>query len=82
MKCRIGCGACCIALSISEGMPNHPNGKKAGEICKNMNEDKTCSIWDTKSYPKTCGKFQAEKSWCGDNFNNAIEILTDLESKM
>lgn len=33
MECRKGCGACCIALSISESFKNQPNGKKAGERC-------------------------------------------------
>lgn len=82
MKCRVGCGACCIALSISESMPNHPNGKQAGEICKNMNPDKTCKIWGTPQYPKTCAGFKAEESWCGSNFEQAIKILKKLEKDL
>ncbi|MFA0698258.1 YkgJ family cysteine cluster protein, partial [Vibrio sp. 10N.222.49.C9] len=34
MECRLYCGACCIAPSISSSFPLHPNGKNAGERCK------------------------------------------------
>ncbi|MCF5019628.1 YkgJ family cysteine cluster protein, partial [Pseudomonas lactis] len=29
MKCREGCGACCIAPSISSPLPGMPQGKPA-----------------------------------------------------
>ncbi|HNV09555.1 MAG TPA: YkgJ family cysteine cluster protein, partial [Dokdonella sp.] len=29
MSCRSGCGACCIAPSISSPIPGMPNGKPA-----------------------------------------------------
>jgi Fe-S-cluster containining protein len=32
MDCRIGCGACCIAPSISSPIPGMPNGKLLGYI--------------------------------------------------
>jgi hypothetical protein len=82
MECRKGCGACCIALSISESFLNHPKGKKAGERCKNLDENNSCKIWGTKEYPKTCQGFQAEESWCGANFSNAIKILNQLEKDL
>ena len=31
--CRAGCGACCIAPSISSPIPGMPNGKPAGVRC-------------------------------------------------
>jgi Fe-S-cluster containining protein len=30
MNCRLGCGACCIAPSISSPIPGMPQGKPAG----------------------------------------------------
>ncbi|MGR5456700.1 YkgJ family cysteine cluster protein, partial [Vibrio alfacsensis] len=30
MDCRLGCGACCIAPSISSPIPGMPNGKPSG----------------------------------------------------
>ncbi|NBX68342.1 MAG: YkgJ family cysteine cluster protein, partial [Proteobacteria bacterium] len=37
MECRIGCGACCIAPSISSPLPGMPHGKPAGVRCVNLN---------------------------------------------
>ena len=82
MECRVGCGACCIALSISESFKNHPNGKKAGERCQNLDDNNSCSIWGTEDYPKTCQGFQAEKDWCGTNFQQALEILNKFENQI
>ena len=30
MRCREGCGACCIAPSIASSIPGMPDGKPAG----------------------------------------------------
>jgi Fe-S-cluster containining protein len=32
MPCRNGCGACCIAPSISSPIPGMPHGKLSGNI--------------------------------------------------
>ena len=79
MKCRIGCAACCIAISISESIPNHPNGKAAGERCKNLDDSNACKLWNSDAYPTTCKGFTAEKIFCGSSNEEAFQILTDLE---
>ncbi|HVK38365.1 MAG TPA: YkgJ family cysteine cluster protein, partial [Candidatus Kapabacteria bacterium] len=33
MTCRDGCGACCIAPSITSPIPGMPDGKPAGVRC-------------------------------------------------
>lgn len=78
MECRIGCAACCIVPSISESIPNHPNGKAAFERCKNLNDQNRCTIWGTNLYPKTCAGFKAEKLVCGDHDEEAFETLSKL----
>lgn len=80
MTCRKGCGACCIAISISSNIPNHPEGKPAGVRCKNLNEDNSCSLWGTEQYPKVCNGFQAEPMFCGDSFEQAMKIITEIEN--
>ncbi|QSA20024.1 YkgJ family cysteine cluster protein, partial [Vibrio furnissii] len=42
MDCRLGCGACCIAPSISSPIPGMPNGKPAGTRCIQLNENNLC----------------------------------------
>ncbi len=45
MKCREGCGACCIAPSISSAMPRMPEGKPAGERCLHLTVDNLCDLF-------------------------------------
>ncbi|PAS17689.1 hypothetical protein CGT75_04930, partial [Vibrio cholerae] len=45
MDCRLGCGACCIAPSISSPIPGMPNGKPAGVRCVQLNEDNLCQLF-------------------------------------
>ncbi len=80
MNCRIGCGACCIAISISSSIPNHPEGKPAGVRCENLNESNTCTLWGTDKYPRVCGGFKAESDFCGETTEQAFDILTELEN--
>lgn len=80
MICRKGCAACCIYTDISSSIPNHPNGKPFGVRCKNLNDDNSCSLHGTDQYPKVCGGYQAEKDFCGDNKEEAKNILINLMS--
>ncbi len=41
--CRAGCGACCIALSISSPIPGLPAGKPAGVRCPQLTADNRCA---------------------------------------
>ncbi len=80
MKCRIGCGACCIAISISSPIPNMPHGKKAGTRCVNLAENRICSIHGTAVYPEVCRNLQPDEEMCGDSYEEAFEYLCRLES--
>ncbi|MCA1767228.1 MAG: YkgJ family cysteine cluster protein [Idiomarina sp.] len=79
MKCRIGCGACCIAPSISSPIPGMPNGKPAGVRCVQLDDDNLCRLFGKPERPKVCGEFSADKDVCGDTREQAIILLTSLE---
>jgi len=78
MKCRSGCGACCIALSISSGVPGMPDGKPAGVRCINLLDDYKCAIYTYSAKPKVCIDFKAEPEFCGSSREEAMEILFSL----
>jgi len=80
MDCRIGCGACCIAPSISSPLPGMPGGKAAGERCVNLDPaTHRCRIWGTSAYPEVCRRFQAHEEICGSQREEALTLLTELE---
>ena len=81
MQCRQQCGACCIAPSIVQPYYNMPNGKSAGEMCVNLDQASwQCTIWGTSHYPQFCADFLAEQIVCGEDREEAIRILTELEA--
>lgn len=80
MECRVGCGACCIAPSISSAIPLHPNGKPKGIRCLHLTEENKCNIFKSPLRPQVCGGFKAEIEFCGTCFEEAIERLSSLES--
>ncbi|MEQ1530798.1 MAG: hypothetical protein ABL925_15895 [Methylococcales bacterium] len=59
MECRIGCGACCIAPSISSALPLHPFGKPASVRCLHLDVDNKCLIFLLPSRPQVCHGFKA-----------------------
>lgn len=79
MDCRLGCGACCIAPSISSPIPGMPNGKPAGVRCIQLNEENLCKLFGQPERPKVCHHFKAEASICGETSAQAIEVITELE---
>ena len=80
MECRPGCGACCIAISISSPIPGMPDGKPAGVVCINLDpETHRCTIWDTPEYPDVCRNFTPSIENCGKNRAEALENLTFFE---
>jgi uncharacterized protein len=80
IACRAGCGACCIHISISSSMPNHPNGKPAGVPCANLNaETMMCNIWNDPDFPDICRRFNAVDWICGSNYQEAMENIINLE---
>lgn len=79
MQCRIGCGACCIAPSISSAIPGMPNGKPAGVRCVQLNTDNRCQLFGNPARPEVCCRFTATTELCGTNCDEALQNLTRLE---
>jgi uncharacterized protein len=80
ITCRIGCGACCIAPSISSAMPNHPHGKKAGIRCANLDAENKCTLFARPERPDVCKRFLATEEYCSTENEEAFRILTVLEN--
>ena len=80
MKCRLGCGACCIAPSISSPIPGMPNCKRAGERCINLSDDNLCQIFGRADRPKVCEEFKASIDACGKTNQQAMAIIAHWES--
>lgn len=81
MKCRKGCGACCIAPSISQPYYQMPKGKQAGERCIHLDENNACLLFGSENRPDFCDGFQAEETVCGNSFNEALIAISILEFK-
>lgn len=79
MDCRAGCGACCIALSISSPIPGMPNGKPAGVRCVQLSDDNLCNIFGQPERPAVCGRLRPMEEMCGSNSTEALIYLTELE---
>jgi hypothetical protein len=71
--CRPGCGACCIAPSIST------LGKPAGVPCRHLTADLRCAIFGRPERPACCGGLQASPEMCGESREQALAFLTALE---
>ena len=81
MRCRPGCGACCIAASISSPLPGMPDGKPAGLRCVNLDETYRCTIWNTSEYPAVCRALHPEPEMCGADRDEALAALRELEAR-
>lgn len=80
MECRLGCGACCIAPSISTAFLGYPNGKPAGEPCIHLDDGLGCTIFASSERPDVCAEFPAERETCGSHRDFAMEQLIYLEA--
>ena len=78
MDCREGCGACCIAASISSPIPGMPEGKPAGVRCIHLAGDYRCVLYNSPERPKVCSDFKAEPEFCGSTREEAMKILSFL----
>jgi len=76
--CRIGCGACCIAPSLSSRIPGMPDGKPAGIRCVQLTPENRCGIYGQIDRPAVCLSYRASES-CGANREDALWYLADLE---
>jgi Fe-S-cluster containining protein len=79
MLCRVGCGACCIAISISSPLPGMPFGKPAGSRCPHLTEDNRCKLYGRPERPAVCGALQPSEEMCGHSTEEAFAYLTFLE---
>jgi uncharacterized protein len=79
MECRIGCGACCIAPSITSAIPGMPKGKPAGVRCVQLTDENHCKLFGQARRPKVCLGLKASFELCGMSYEEAIAYLTFLE---
>jgi Fe-S-cluster containining protein len=79
MECRAGCGACCIAPSISSPLPGMPHGKAAGERCLHLSSDYLCRLFGQPERPAVCSAFKADPVMCGNNREEAIRLIDWFE---
>jgi uncharacterized protein len=80
MDCRPGCGACCIAPSISSPIPGMPQGKAAGDHCAQLDDELRCRLFNDPSRPGICRRFAANSETCGANRADALRNLFELEA--
>lgn len=85
MDCRAGCGACCIAPSLSSpipalgGFPGMPDGKPAGVRCSQLTDDNLCRLFGRPERPAVCVRLRPEAAMCGADAAEALLILARLE---
>jgi Fe-S-cluster containining protein len=79
MDCRPGCGACCIALSISSPVPGMPGGKPAGVRCPQLTPAFLCAVHGTPDKPPVCNALRPSPEMCGADRAHAMEYLERLE---
>ncbi|MCE2594738.1 YkgJ family cysteine cluster protein [Motilimonas cestriensis] len=79
MECRLGCGACCIAPSISSAIPGMEQGKPAGVRCVQLNEHNLCRLFGKPERPKVCADFKPCPSVCGSTDQQAMINIDELE---
>lgn len=79
MQCRIACGACCIAPSIASPIPGMPEGKAAGVVCVQLDEERRCRLFGLPQRPAVCGQLQPAVDICGDTTGQAMRLIAALE---
>jgi hypothetical protein len=79
MDCRIGCGACCIALSISSAIPGMAAGKPAGVRCIQLDSGNRCRLFGKPERPDICRRLRPEPAMCGVSREQAMQLLGALE---
>ncbi len=79
MHCRSGCGACCIAPSITSALPGMPHGKQAGVPCVQLLPDMRCAVFGQPERPAFCGGLQPSGEMCGTDREAALVWLTQLD---
>ncbi len=73
MECRPGCGACCIAPSIST------LAKPAGVSCVHLTAELRCAIFGRSERPACCSGLQPSREMCGETHEQALAWIAALE---
>lgn len=85
LNCRLGCGACCIAPSISTPIPqpdgSAPRPKPAGEACAQLDADLRCRLFGKPERPSVCVSLRPQADMCGPSAAHALRWLTRLEAQ-
>ncbi|HEX3894676.1 MAG TPA: YkgJ family cysteine cluster protein [Rudaea sp.] len=80
ISCRAGCGACCIAPSISSAIPGMPNGKPAGVRCIQLDNANRCRLFGKPERPVVCVSLRPSAAMCGGSRDEALAFLRELET--
>jgi hypothetical protein len=80
LKCRIGCAACCVNISISSPIPGMPEGKLAGVRCIQLTGDGLCKVFGLPSRPDICNRLAPDEEMCGTTDQHAYAYLAALET--
>lgn len=75
----MGCGACCIAPSISTAIPGMPMGKPAGVRCVQLTPANLCSLFGRPERPAVCVSLRASPDMCGQTAGQAMALLAAME---
>ena len=79
-QCRAGCAACCIAPSITSPLPGMPQGKPAGVLCVQLDDELRCKVFNKSERPAFCGGLQPSAEMCGNSRADALVWLTQMEA--
>lgn len=79
MNCRLSCGACCIAPSISSSIPGMEGGKESAVPCIQLDEQYRCKLFSDPRRPKVCSSLTPSREMCGHSKEEALAYLTLLE---
>ena len=83
LSCRPGCGACCIAPSISTPIPGMPQGKPAGVPCVQLDAQRRCRLFGQPGRPAVCASLRPAIDMCGppgDGGAHALRYLSALDA--
>ena len=79
LSCRPGCGACCVAPSITSALPGMPSGKPPGVRCVQLMDDFRCAVFGLPERPAFCGGLRPSTEMCGPDRDHALRWIADLE---
>lgn len=79
LACREGCGACCIAPSITSPIPGMPAGKPAGIPCVQLLPDYRCALFGRPDRPAFCDSLRPSDDMCGASRDEALGKLDEWE---